>query len=58
MPTTMQLGPFEHENVGFATSEMNALGLSYLSRYVVTFDFPGKRRLSEERQKLRSAGAL
>ena len=34
------LGSFIHEGIVCSESNMNILGLSYLSRYVVTFDFP------------------
>jgi len=37
------LGDFRHCDVLFYEGESNLLGLEYLSRYVVTFDFPGKR---------------
>ena len=37
----MKLGQFAHRNVGFVSAQTNALGLFYLSRYLVTFDFPG-----------------
>lgn len=41
----LQWGPFRHENLVFAEHEggakgTSALGLAFLSRYVVTFDFP------------------
>jgi hypothetical protein len=37
----MQIGQFDVENAGFASAQINAIGLFYLSRFVVTFDFPG-----------------
>ncbi|MGD0899076.1 MAG: PDZ domain-containing protein [Thermoguttaceae bacterium] len=39
----LSLGPFRHENLRFASSKQNALGLKYLSRYRVTIDFPNQR---------------
>lgn len=41
---TLSLGPFTHSNLIFSTSHTcsNAVGLGFLSRYVVTFDFPHK----------------
>jgi membrane-associated protease RseP (regulator of RpoE activity) len=37
----LEVGPFGHRDIGFRSAQINALGLFYLSRYVVTFDFPG-----------------
>ena len=37
---SVQLGAHRHEDVLAGSSEKNTLGLSYLSRYLVTFDFP------------------
>lgn len=34
------LGPFKHHRLYFGSSPRNILGLAYLSRYIVTFDFP------------------
>jgi hypothetical protein len=39
--TRTALGPFVHKEVVVDTWAGNALGLGYLSRYLVTFDFPG-----------------
>lgn len=36
----LEVGPHRHENVLCDSDSMPALGLRYLSRYVVTFDFP------------------
>jgi hypothetical protein len=36
----VQVGKFRHEGLIVNGSEQNAMSLSYLSRYVVTFDFP------------------
>ena len=38
--TSTQLGGFVHREIQVETGEANYLGLDYLSRYVVTFDFP------------------
>jgi hypothetical protein len=35
------VGPFSHEELRFSRLNMSSLGLRYLSRYRVTFDFPG-----------------
>ena len=37
------LGNFRHRRIVFSEGEANVLGLGYLSRYIVTFDFPRKR---------------
>jgi hypothetical protein len=37
------LGPFTHHQLYFSQERGNVLGLSYLSRYVVTFDFPNQK---------------
>ncbi len=37
------LGRHTHRGLYFGESERNLLGLGYLSRFVVTFDFPGGR---------------
>jgi tetratricopeptide (TPR) repeat protein len=43
---TIQLGVFRHKNLLVnETPAANVLGLNYLSRFVVTFDFPGRRLL-------------
>ena len=39
----VQIGKFRHESLIVNASEQNAIGLSYLARYVVTFDFPRNR---------------
>lgn len=36
----VQVGKFRHEGVMVNSAEQNAIGLSYLARYIVTFDFP------------------
>jgi hypothetical protein len=36
-------GPFTHRHLYFGQSQNNLLGLHYLSRYIVTFDFPNQR---------------
>lgn len=36
------VGPFEHKELIFHRDKLNKLGLPYLSRYRVTFDFPHK----------------
>jgi hypothetical protein len=48
---SISIGPFTHRNVKVATSHVNALGLPYLSRYVVTLDFPGKAVYLKEGQR-------
>jgi hypothetical protein len=40
---SFSLGPFEHKNLICSESKFNLLGLSYLSRYRVTLDFPHRR---------------
>jgi hypothetical protein len=35
-----QVGKFRHEGLLVNTAEQNGIGVSYLSRYLVTFDFP------------------
>jgi hypothetical protein len=37
---SLQIGKFRHEGLLFNSAERNAIGVSYLSRYLVTFDFP------------------
>lgn len=37
------LSGFVHRGAVFSESAKNLLGLGYLSRYIVTFDFPGKK---------------
>jgi hypothetical protein len=39
----MRLGQFKHEDMIFGMASANLLGLEYLSRYVVTFDFPNRK---------------
>ena len=38
----LKLGKFRHNSLFMAESDHTLLGLGYLSRYVVTFDFPGR----------------
>ncbi|MGH7223051.1 MAG: hypothetical protein ACRELF_07475, partial [Gemmataceae bacterium] len=38
----ISLAGFRHEKLVFSESDENVLGLNYLSRFVVTFDFPHK----------------
>jgi hypothetical protein len=40
---SFSLGPFEHKNLICSHTRWNLLGLSYLSRYRVTLDFPHRR---------------
>jgi hypothetical protein len=45
---SLTLGPFEHKNLICIESKQNLIGLSYLSRYRVTFHFPyGKMYLAK-----------
>lgn len=37
------LGPFTHHHLYFSRGPRTLLGLSYLSRYIVTFDFPNQK---------------
>jgi hypothetical protein len=37
------VAPFAHRHLYFGQSQSNLLGLHYLSRYIVTFDFPNQR---------------
>lgn len=39
----VEVGKFRHEEISFTEAAVNALGTGYLSRYVVTFDFPGRK---------------
>lgn len=39
----ISLGEHSHKNVLFSAGNQNLLGLSFLSRYVVTFDFPDRK---------------
>lgn len=39
----VQLGKFRHEGVLVNSAEQNAVGIAYLARYIVTFDFPGNK---------------
>ncbi len=39
----IQIGSFRHEGIIANSDEGNSVGLSYLSRYLVTFDFPRAR---------------
>jgi hypothetical protein len=39
----LSVGSFRHEDLEFRSGKQNALGLNYLRRYKVTFDFPGQR---------------
>ena len=42
----IRLGDFYHENLLVnETRRLNIIGLNYLARFVVTFDFPGRRLL-------------
>lgn len=36
-----QIGPFRHSKLSIRAGTMNAIGLDYLSRYIVTIDLPG-----------------
>jgi hypothetical protein len=38
----LSLGQFEHAGLRFSRVNVNSLGLRYLSRFRVTFDFPGR----------------
>ncbi|HEY3963305.1 MAG TPA: hypothetical protein VGM05_02030 [Planctomycetaceae bacterium] len=40
---SIQIGSFRHEGIIANSGEGNSVGLSYLSRYLVTFDFPRAR---------------
>lgn len=39
----LAVGPFQHDNLRFASASRNDLGLGYFSRYRVTIDFPKQR---------------
>jgi hypothetical protein len=39
----VQIGKSRHEDLFVNTAEHNVIGLAYLSRYIVTFDFPRNR---------------
>src|SRR6185437_7870940 len=39
----LSLGPFLHRDVYFDSSDVSTVGMLYLSRYIVTFDFPRDR---------------
>jgi predicted aspartyl protease len=38
--STVSVGPFEYENLIFLDAYVSGLGLPFLSRHIVTFDFP------------------
>ena len=38
-----KIANFEHQDLGIREGTLNAVGLNYLSRYLVTFDFPNNR---------------
>jgi hypothetical protein len=38
--SNLSVGLFSHENLRFSRTNVSSLGLRFLSRYVVTFDFP------------------
>lgn len=40
---SLQIGKFRHEGLLVNAGEQNAVGVSYLARYLVTFDFPRSR---------------
>ena len=40
---SFQVGKFRHEGLLVNSAEQNGIGVSYLSRYLVTFDFPHSR---------------
>jgi len=42
LQTKFELGPFWHEGLMVTETKLNALSLSYLSRFTVTIDFPNK----------------
>ena len=62
----LEAGPFCHSGLVFGDAEKNKLGLGYLSRYVVTFDFaqsaiylrPGKQFQRKERHNLAGIGMV
>jgi predicted aspartyl protease len=40
---SLSVGPFEYEKLIFSEANWSHLGLSFLSRHIVTFDFPNSR---------------
>ena len=42
---SFELGDFQHQNILVEDCSGNSIGLAYMARYVVTFDFPGHRLL-------------
>jgi hypothetical protein len=42
---SLSVGGFRHEAQAFGEDSRNILGLGYLSRYIVTLDFPGRRMI-------------
>jgi predicted aspartyl protease len=41
--STVSVGPFEYENLIFHEAYVSGLGLPFLSRHIVTFDFPNAK---------------
>ncbi len=56
----LNLGGFRVDRpvFGEAPPEMNSLGTGFWSRFVVTFDFPGRKGLPQQWEELRTAGPL
>lgn len=54
----LEVGPNTHENVLCDSDSMPALGLRYLSRYVVTFDFPGEMLYLRKGKRFSSPDSL
>ena len=46
------LGPFEYEDIGFGEHYRSLLGLEFLSRHLVTFDFPNKKMYLQKNDDL------
>jgi hypothetical protein len=45
---SLSLGPFRHNDQSFIERDKNILGLGYLSRFFVTFDFEGRKMYLEK----------
>ena len=49
------IGPFEYEGAIFGEGDRNRLGIGFLSRHIVTFDFPNGRLYLKKGEKFRNA---
>jgi len=49
------IGPFDYDGVIFGEGELNHLGMGFLARHIVTFDFPNSRLYLKKGEKFRNA---